>query len=98
VFSGRMKVAPRPRGGIRLELRTRVAYFLPMDDTPHHRRSADWNPPMPTEAELLAALAESEADIAAGRLVPGEAVHRELQASIARLEAKGRAKEAAKPR
>ena len=90
--------APRPRGGIRLERRTRMAYCPAMDDTPRHRQSADLNPPMPTEAELLAVLVESEADIAAGRLVPGEVVHGELRASIARLEAKGRAKEAAKPR
>lgn len=39
-------------------------------------------------AEWLEALARSEADLAAGRIVPGEVVHRELQDSIARLEAK----------
>ena len=39
-------------------------------------------------AEWPEALARSEADLAAGRIVPGEAVHRELQDSIARLEAK----------
>ncbi|MBW4092001.1 MAG: hypothetical protein HIU82_12975 [Proteobacteria bacterium] len=38
-------------------------------------------------AEWLEALARSEADLAAGRIVSGEAVHRELQDSIARLEA-----------
>ena len=39
-------------------------------------------------AEWLEALARSEADLAAGRIVPGAVVRRELQGSIARLEAK----------
>jgi hypothetical protein len=59
-----------------------------MDDTPHRENPADWEPPMPTEAELLAALEESEADLAAGRIVPGELVRQRLLDSIARLEAK----------
>jgi hypothetical protein len=62
------------------------AYSLPMNDTPHH--PADWGPPMPSEAELLAALARSDADIAAGRIVSGDEVLRELDESIARMEAK----------
>jgi hypothetical protein len=36
----------------------------------------------------LEILEESEAELAAGQTVPGEVVHRELQESIARLEAK----------
>jgi DNA recombination-dependent growth factor C len=59
-----------------------------MDDTPHHSRPTDWEPPMPSEAELLAALARSDADIAAGRLVPASVVHEELSAAIERIEAR----------
>ena len=36
----------------------------------------------------LEALAESEADLAAGRIVPGETVRRGIRDAIARLEAK----------
>jgi hypothetical protein len=54
---------------------------------------ADWDPPMPTEAELLAALAESEAEAEAGLFVYGEEIMRELRESIARME--GQAKAAA---
>jgi len=43
---------------------------------------------MPSEAELLAALARSDADIAAGRVVPAAVVHAELAAAIARIEAR----------
>jgi hypothetical protein len=56
-----------------------------MDDTPHHRRTADWEPPMPSETELLAALARSEADLAAGRIVPASVVHEELRAALERI-------------
>ena len=59
-----------------------------MDDTPHHRDPADREPPMPSEAELLASLARSEAELAAGQIVSGEEVLRELDESIARMEAK----------
>ena len=55
-----------------------------MDDTPHHRHPADRDPPIPSEAELLAALAESEAE--AGLLVSGDEIMRELHESIARME------------
>ena len=65
-----------------------VAYSLPMDDTPHHKPPADWDPPMPSEAEMLAALDRSEAELAAGQIVPGDEVLRELDESIARMEAK----------
>jgi hypothetical protein len=57
-----------------------------MDDTPHHRHPADWHPPMPSEAELLAALAESEAEAEAGLFVSGDEIMRELRESIARME------------
>ena len=43
-------------------------------------------PPVP--AEWLEALAESDADLAAGRIVSGVEVLRDLQESLARLEAK----------
>jgi hypothetical protein len=56
-----------------LEVRARNAYRHPMDGTPHHK--ADWEPPIPTEAELLAALDESMAELAAGvPTVPGKVV------------------------
>jgi hypothetical protein len=63
-------------------------FSLSMNDTPSHKPQADWHPPMPSEAELLAALAESEAEAEAGLFVPGEVVRRELLDSIARLEAR----------
>jgi hypothetical protein len=59
-----------------------------MDDTPHHRHPAGWEPPMPGEAELLASLAQSEAELSAGQIVSGDEVLRELDESIARMEAK----------
>lgn len=49
-----------------------------MDDTPHRDAPAEW----------LKVLAESEADLAAGRIVPGEVVLQDLRDSLARLEAK----------
>jgi len=55
------------------------AYSLPVDDTPT---------PSIAPAEWLEALAESEADVAAGRIVPGEVVRQMFRDSIARLEAK----------
>jgi len=67
--------------------RGRPILFL-MDDTPHHRHPADREPPMPSEAELLASLARSEAELAAGQIVSGDEVLRELDESIARMEAK----------
>ena len=50
-----------------------------MDDTPTRGRSAP--------AEWLEAIAEGEADLAAGRIVPGEQVMRELREALARMEA-----------
>jgi predicted transcriptional regulator len=49
-----------------------------MNDTPHHASvPAGW----------LEAIAEGEADLAAGRIVPGDEIMRELRESLARLEA-----------
>jgi hypothetical protein len=59
-----------------------------MDDTPHRTHPADWEPPMPSEAELLASFARSEAELAAGTVVSGDEMLRELDDSIARMEAK----------
>jgi hypothetical protein len=59
-----------------------------MDDIPHHRHPADREPPTPSEAQLLASLARSEAELAAGQIVSGDEVLRELDESIARMEAK----------
>jgi len=39
-------------------------------------------------AGWLEALAESDADLAAGRIVPGETVLRDLKESLARIEAR----------
>ena len=60
----------------------------PMNDKPHRKHAADREPPMPSEAELLASLARSEAELAAGHIVSGDEVLRELDESIARTEAK----------
>jgi hypothetical protein len=59
-----------------------------MDDTPRRSLPADWDPPMPSEAKLRAALERSEAEFAAGQIVSGDEVLRELDESIARMEAK----------
>ncbi len=58
-----------------------------MNDTPTHASA---------RAEWLEILAESDADIAAGRIVPGDVVMRELRDCLARLEAKKTAKTARK--
>jgi hypothetical protein len=54
----------------------------------------DDNPPTPALVPVgwLEALAESEEDLAAGRIVPGDMVMRDLRESLARLEAKAAAK------
>jgi hypothetical protein len=69
-----------------------------MDDTPHHNRPADWHPPMPSEAELLAALTQSEAELAAGLTVDGDALIRELYASAEQLDAEQQSRKAARRR
>ncbi len=79
---------------VALECRAARAYSLLMDDTPNRTPPADWDPPTPSEAELLAALAESEAEAEAGLFVPGETVRRELLDSIARLEARAAGRKA----
>jgi hypothetical protein len=71
-----------------LEHRAVAAYSLPMDDKPHDTYPADRDPPMPTEAELLASLARSEADLAAGRIVQASVVHEDLRAAPERIEAR----------
>jgi DNA recombination-dependent growth factor C len=65
-----------------------------MNDTQHHRHPADRDPPMPNEAELLAALARSEADLAAERIVPASVVHEDLRAALERIEAQRRQRRA----
>jgi hypothetical protein len=62
-----------------------------MNDTPHRGHPADVDPPMLTEAELLAALAESEAEAEAGLFVSGDEIMRELRDSIARMEGRAAA-------
>ena len=62
-----------------------------MDDTPHHKPTIDWHPPTLSEVELLAALAESEAEAEAGLFVSGDEVVRELHESIARMEGRNAA-------
>jgi hypothetical protein len=58
-----------------------------MDDTPT---------PSIAPAGWLEVLAESDADLAAGRIVPGDVVMRDLRDSLARLEAKAAARKASK--
>jgi hypothetical protein len=70
---------------MRLERQPQCGYCPPMNDTPH---PADQDPPMPSEAELLAALSRIEADLAAGRIVPASVVHEELRAALERIEAR----------
>jgi len=64
---------------IGLECQAVVLYSLPMDDNP---------PSAPAPAGWLDALRRSEAQLAAGQIVPGEEIMRELRESIARLESK----------
>jgi len=47
--------------------------------------------------EWLEALAKTETDLAAGRIVPGEEIMRELRESLARLEAKAAGPSQRKP-
>ena len=69
-----------------------------MDDTPRHSHPADWEPPTPSEAELLAALAQSEAEVAAVLTVDGDALIRELYASAEQLEAEQQSRKASRRR
>jgi hypothetical protein len=72
---------------IGLESPAGCAYSLLMDDA---------QTPAIAPAGWLEALAESEADLAAGRIVPGDVVMRDLRESLARLEAKAATKTARK--
>jgi len=74
---------PAARAHIGLERRAECAYNLTMDDTPA---------PTIAHARWLEALAESEADLAAGRIVPGDVVVRDLRDGLARLESRAAAK------
>jgi hypothetical protein len=65
-----------------------------MDNNPHRKHPPDREPPTPSEAELLAALAESEAEAEAGLFVSGDEIMRELQESIARMEGRATAEHA----
>ena len=65
-----------------LASRRRGAYSPLMDNTRHHR-PIDWEPPTPSEAELT----DSEAEVAAGLFVDGDALIRDLYADAERLEA-----------
>lgn len=56
-----------------------------MDKTQHRPTPADCEPLTAGEAELLVALTRSDADIAAGRVVPADAVHAELRAALDRI-------------
>ena len=76
------------RRPIRLDRRAGRAYSLVMVDTT--QRTA-------APAEWLEALAESEADLAAGRTIPAEEIMRDLRESLARLEAKAAAASQRKP-
>jgi hypothetical protein len=62
-----------------LEYRPPIGYCLLMDDTPRHTE---------VPAEWLEALARSEADLKAGRIVSGEEVLRDLDEALKRMEAK----------
>ena len=72
-------------GQSKVECGAHSAYSTPMDDA---------TVPSIAPAGWLEALAESEAQLAAGQIVSGEEVLRELDECIARLEAK----RAARPR
>lgn len=71
----------------RVENESATSYSHMMDDTVHRAE-----PP----TAWLEALAESDADLAAGRIVSGDVVMRDLRDALARLEAKVAAKRARK--
>jgi hypothetical protein len=83
-----MFVGPYVRRRAPWNVRRRQPILSPMDDAPHRKLPADREPPMPGEAELLASLARSEAELASGQIVSGDEVLRELDESIARMEAR----------
>ena len=61
----------------------RRGFYSPLMDNTRHHRPIDWEPPTPSEA----ALADSEAEVAAGLFVDGDALIRDLYADAERLEA-----------
>jgi hypothetical protein len=65
-----------------------AAYSSPMDGASHRELHANRDPTIPTETALRAALKRYEAQFAAGQIVSGDEVSRELDESIARMEAK----------
>jgi hypothetical protein len=77
-------------------VRVRVATRLGIPDVPCMNEIIARSQPVP--AEWLDIIAESEADFAARRIVPGEEVMRDLREGLARLEAKREVKQTNKPR
>lgn len=65
----------------------RTAYLYCMNDTPHRTDAA-------IAAEWAAILAESEAELAAGLVVSGDEIMRELRECVARMEGKPGAEQA----
>jgi hypothetical protein len=66
-----------------------------MDSRPDYAQDDSNNaPPTPTEEALRAALAESAADMAAGRIVPGEVILRELHDAAEQIEVRRAARRA----
>jgi hypothetical protein len=63
-------------------------------DTPLNRHPPDDAPPMPTEAELRAAMEESERDVAAARTVSLAEVLAELDECADRIETRRRTRRA----
>ena len=63
-------------------------------DTRHDPEAGGHLPPMPAEADRQAAMAQSDADVAAGLTVPLEEVLADIDASIARMKARRRARRA----
>jgi hypothetical protein len=63
-------------------------------DSPHNHRVHDDRPSMPSEAQLRAAMEQSDRDVAAGRTVPLADVLAELDGVANRIEARRRARQA----
>ncbi len=63
-------------------------------DTAQDRKAGAAPPPTPTEAELRAAMEQSDRDVEAGLTVSLEEVLADLDDSVARMEARRRARRA----
>lgn len=63
-------------------------------DSPHDHQVHDDGPRMPSEAQLRAAMEQSDRDVAAGRTVPLADVLAELDDVANRIEARRRARQA----